>query len=299
MGIRYLANEDTAMSDCVKKHPALSLLAVSMVLGTVLVAPAATGLLPPAFMQLGAMSASVAAIILVAIEGRRGGIRELLGRALIWRVGIGGWAFALLFTALVSVITLALVDLVSDGGMEWSGLPPLYQILPTAVVLTILAGLGEEFGWRGFLIPRLQKRHSALIASLIIGIAHSAWHLPLFLVEGTAQYDWAREVGLPLAVLGYSVFVIAWAIQMTWVFNNTRGSVLLVAVVHGAGNAWIGGYFDVHGRAGITGNLVLAGVMAVTSIIIVVIAGPKHLSRSEARATAAIGDQRIVRVVTA
>ena len=92
-------------------------------------------------------------------------------------------------------------------------------------------------------------------------------------------------MGLIPAFLGYSVFVIAWAIQLTWVFNNTRGSVLLVAVVHGAGNAWIGGYFDVTGQAGVVGNISLAILMAVLAVAIVVVAGPTHLSRVTERDT--------------
>ena len=120
-------------------------------------------------------------------------------------------------------------------------------------------------------------------------MAHSLWHVPLFLVAGTAQHEWAREIGFVAAFLGYSVFVIAWAVQLSWFFNNTRGSVLLVAVVHGAGNAWIGGYLDVFGRAGLPGNNSLSLLMAALAVAVVAIARPTHLSRREARNTLTVG----------
>ena len=160
---------------------------------------------------------------------------------------------------------------------------PWYNIFSMMLFLIIFAGLGEEFGWRGFLIPRLQIRHSALVTSLIIGIAHTLWHLPKFFVEGQSQYEWVQEVGFLPAFLGYAVFVTAWAVQMTWVFNNTKGSVLLSAVIHGAGNAWIGGYFDIHTRTGMNGSYIMTALMAVASIGIIIVAGPTNLSRSKER----------------
>jgi hypothetical protein len=94
------------MSRLVKKFPALCLFVLAALLGLAPSLPAAAGLIPPAFMQLGALSASLAGIILTAIEGRKGGVKELLRRALIWRVGLEWWVFVLLFPALLAVVTL-------------------------------------------------------------------------------------------------------------------------------------------------------------------------------------------------
>ena len=90
------------------------------------------------------------------------------------------------------------------------------------------------------------------------------------------------EAGLIPAILGYTVFIIAWSIQFTWVFNNTKGSVLLAAVLHGAGNAWMGGYIDVY-RGHWGGVVTFMVVSVVVSIIIVLIAGPANLSRTNER----------------
>jgi membrane protease YdiL (CAAX protease family) len=269
------------MSAFVRKYPAVSLLVLAMIFGTLPSLAVATGLLPPAAAQLGALSSSLAAIVLVVVEGRKGGLRELLSRVLIWRVGSRWWAFALFFAIIPSVAALYLFDLLGGPSVDWSGLPPLYTIVPMFIFLTIAAGIGEEFGWRGFLLPRLQTRHNALFSALIVGVLWAIWHIPLFFIKGTSQYDQQSQAGLLPAILSYAAFVIVSSIQFTWVFNNTRGSVLLAAVLHGASNTW-GGYIDVY-RGHFGGILTFMAVSVLVSIIIVLIAGAKDLSRTNTR----------------
>ena len=269
------------MSAFVKKYPAISLLVLAMIFGIVPTLAMAAGLLPPWATQLGALSSSLAAIVLVVVEGRKGGLRDLLGRFLIWRVGIQWWAFALLFAIIPSVAALYLFNLLGGPPVDWSGLPPLYTVVPMFIMLTIAAGMGEEFGWRGFLLPRLQTRHNALVSGLIVGVVWAIWHIPLFFIKGTSQYAQQIEGGLLPAILGYSAFVIVSSLQFTWLFNNTRGSVLLAAVLHGASNAW-GGYIDVY-RGHFGGILTYAAVTVLVSIIIVLMAGATNLSRINKR----------------
>jgi uncharacterized protein len=270
------------MSTFVKKYPALSLFVLALILGTAPSLAVAAGLLPTGATQLSALGAGTAGIILATLEGRKGGVQELLGRVLIWRVGIQWWAFALLFMIIPAVAALYLFHLFGGPPVDWSGLGPLYSVVPSMIILIIFAGLGEEFGWRGFALPRLQARYNALVSSLIIGALWAMWHIPLYFIKGTSQYDWQMEGGLLPTLLGYSAFVIAWSIQYTWVFNNTKGSVLLAAVVHGAGNAWLG-YIDVFSRGGFGGIMVLSIVSVIISIIIVLMAGPTNLSRTNHR----------------
>ena len=229
------------MAEFINRHPALSHFVLAFLLGTFPLILVVMEVAPTGFAQMGALSASLAAFLLAGLEGGRKSIIALLRRALIWRVGFGWWLVAVLYLAPVALIALIISALSGNAFFEPSSLRPLYTVLPMMIVLIVLAGLGEEWGWRGYLLPKLQQRHNALISSLIVGVFHSLWHIPLFMVEGTAQYGWAADVGFLSAFLGYALFVIAWAVQLTWVFNNTGGSVLMVAVVHGAGNAWIGG----------------------------------------------------------
>ena len=277
------------MSTFVKKNPAISLLLLAMLFATAPTLAVATGLLPPAASQLAALSSSLAAIVLVRVEGRKGGLRELLGRGLIWRVGIRWWVFALFFMIIPSVAALYLFNLLGGPAVDWSGLPPLYTVVPMFIFLTIAAGIGEEFGWRGFLLPRLQTRHNALVSGLIVGVVWATWHIPLFFVQGTSQYEQGLQAGLLPAILGYAAFVIAQSVQFTWLFNNTRGSVLLAAVFHGASNAW-GGYIDVY-RGHFGGILVLMAISVLITITIMVMAGATDLSRTYKRNMLALGDR--------
>jgi hypothetical protein len=112
------------MSAIVKKYPVLSMLLLAMIIGFVPALAVAAGLLPPSWIQLGALSSSLAAVVLVVIEGRKGGLRELLGRVLIWRVGIQWWTLALFFMIVPTVASLYLYHLLGGPTVDWSGLPP-------------------------------------------------------------------------------------------------------------------------------------------------------------------------------
>ena len=206
----------------------------------------------------------------------------MLGRFLIGRVGIQWWAFAVLFGVVPAVAALYLFNVFGGPAVTWGGLKPLSSFVPMLIILTVLAGMGEEFGWRGFAMPRLQTRYNALVSSLIIGLLWDIWHIPLFLTEGTIQSKWLAEVGWMSAV-GYTVFCMSWSIQYTWVFNNTKGSVLLAAVIHGAVNAW-NGYINVY-RGNFGNILAYMALSVIVSIIIVIAAGPTHLSRTKERNT--------------
>jgi uncharacterized protein len=266
------------VSTFVKHHPAISMLVLAMIFGLAPVLAVTTGLLPPAWMQLGALSASLAAVVLVLIEGRQGGLRELLGRGLIWRVGARWWAVALFFMVIPTLVALYLYHLLGGPAVDWRGLKPLYTVIPIFVFLTVVAGIGEEFGWRGFLLPRLQTRHNALVSALIVGVVWATWHVPLFFIAGTPQYDQGLAAGLLPAIFGYAAFVIAQSVQFTWLFNNTRGSVLLAAVFHGASNTWTG-YIDPY-RGHFGSILVLMGLSVLITIVIVALTGATNLSRT-------------------
>jgi uncharacterized protein len=86
--------------------------------------------------------------------------------------------------------------------------------------------LGEEPGWRGFALPRLQRLDSPLVGSLILGPSWAFWHLPLF---------WIPAWNFPSTIRNIVMFVIAataFTIVMTWIFNNTKGSLFIAVLVH-------------------------------------------------------------------
>jgi membrane protease YdiL (CAAX protease family) len=269
------------MSTFVRKYPALSLFIVAFVLGVTPLALVTAGIAPPGIVQLGAISASGAGIILAAIEGRKGGVMELLSRGLIWRVGVRWWIFALLTFAPLIIGALYLRSLLGGTPVDWSQLDPLASIPQLMLILIIFAGFGEEYGWRGFALPRLQARHSALGSALIVAFIWSLWHIPKYFVPGEGQNDWMLEAGFVSPFLGYTTFLVGGSIIYTWVFNNTRGSVLLAAVVHGAMNTWCS-YLDNY-RGDFLNLWAFAILTLAIAIIIVLLAGPEHLSRKNGR----------------
>lgn len=263
------------ISHFLKMHPALALFLVALLLGPALVAPVLAGWLAPAFLQIGALSASLAGFILAANEGGKPSVRELLSRARIWKVGTRWWLAALLLPLVPAIGAIYMAAAYNQAPMNWSTLEPWYRVVPSLLILIVFAGLGEEFGWRGFALPRLRRQHSALISSLIIGGWHALWHAPLFLIKGEVYHGYAEQLGLPLAFFGYAIFVVALAVQLSWIFLNTGGSVLMAAVYHGACNAWTG-YLAID-RSGMAAAIALVVANVVLSLGLVAVSGPRTL----------------------
>src|SRR3712207_6537622 len=88
--------------------------------------------------------------------------------------------------------------------------------------------MGEELGWRGYALPRLLARRSALAASLILGLLWGLWHLPTFYVLGAPQH------GLPISA--FLLLTMAYSVLFTWIYLHTRGSVLIATLFHSAIN---------------------------------------------------------------
>ena len=131
---------------------------------------------------------------------------------------------------------------------------------------------GEEMGWRGYVLPRLQAKHNALISSLIVGMIWSVWHLPRFFgmgLSGERSFVWFTIAHLALAVL------------YTWLSNNTRGSLLLVTLFHASGNTF-GMFMPV--KFAMTGDILFnleIVFFVVAAIVVTILAGPENLSRTE------------------
>lgn len=89
-------------------------------------------------------------------------------------------------------------------------------------------GFSEEFGWRGYALPRLQSRFNAMQASLILGFFEGLWHVPLVFWVGDARYG----MSIPLLILWQMIATF----YRTWIFNNTNGSVLAAVLFHAMGN---------------------------------------------------------------
>ncbi len=88
--------------------------------------------------------------------------------------------------------------------------------------------LAEELGWRGYIQEPLQEKSGKLKASLLIGFFWILWHLPLFLIEGTSQ----NQKGFGIAFWSWALQLFFLSIVFTWVYNNTRRSILAAILLH-------------------------------------------------------------------
>jgi membrane protease YdiL (CAAX protease family) len=154
-------------------------------------------------------------------------------------VGIRWYAVALFLPAAQAFTALGL-HLLFGGDLHRPSSVPTLEVGPPDASLFLKAlllalmftlgfdGLGEELGWRGFALPRLLSRYSALTSSLLLGAIWALWHLPYGLTAGSATAH--RPFYEHLSP------ILASSVLFTWLFNNTRGSILLAVLFHAAGN---------------------------------------------------------------
>jgi uncharacterized protein len=200
-------------------------------LSWLILVPAGLGLLPDSSASVLAwlppFGPAVAAFVVTGLTGGRPAVRQLLRRLVQWRVGVGWYLLVLIGIPLVELLgafaVLGTVPL-EDLAQNWPVIFASY--LPAVLYVAIFTGMGEEPGWRGFALPRLQDRHGPLVGTAVLSVIWAAWHLPNVLFGGWTGLSFSLWMALTLA----SAFIY------TWVYNNTGGSILLAALLHGAIN---------------------------------------------------------------
>lgn len=215
-------------------------------------------------------SPSFSALIITWIIGGKLGLKDLLSGFTRWKVGFF-WYFAAAFLFLAP---LAITFIYRALGNPSAGIQPGQTILSLSgiVLFTLFSGpIAEELGWRGFALPRLQTRYNALVSSLILGVIWTCWHIPLFFIAGASQR------GIPFPI--YLVLVTTVTIYITWLYNNTRGSLIITVLAHFAYN--MTGFLT--GPLGLMPAMVFymtaGSMLGVLVIAIVLIYRPRYLSR--------------------
>jgi membrane protease YdiL (CAAX protease family) len=169
----------------------------------------------------------VAAFILTRINSGKQGVKAL------WQKGWSGlfdkkWLIpAFLLMPLLGLITLLILRLLNLPVLWEYGLPAA-MIVPIGLLIWLLGALPEEYGWRGYALPRLMESNNSLVASLILGLVWGLWHLPLHFISTTTQYV--------IPVWEYVLQTIVLTIIYTWLYLGTGGSVLVAGIFHAMGN---------------------------------------------------------------
>lgn len=193
----------------------------------------------------GAWGPTLAALLLTFREKGRRGVRSLLKKVLIWRVGLKYYLFAIFTFFCIATASVLLnkaiggdypdPEIILNGMGLSKGQIGLALILsPVFFLINTLVGgpIAEELGWRGYAQNELQRKFSPNIAGLIIGFMWSIWHLPLmiFLPKGIGN----------MPFLHYILVMTCTGVIFSWLYNRTKGSVLLAILLHGGMNFSLG-----------------------------------------------------------
>jgi membrane protease YdiL (CAAX protease family) len=222
---------------------------------------------------LGAAGPIAAALLLAAMETGSAGILDLSRRMFLWRGRLLWVLVALLAPYIILVVAVVGAALFSADNTTLAGFGesrefPQFSAVGFLAYNLFSFGFGEEVGWRGFALPRLQERHSALIASLLLTVGWALWHAPLFLYRpGFTSMDTA-------GIAGWLFSLLTGAILLTWLYNESRGSILVVAVFHAAIDVAFTSSIASASVVNVTGALV-----TVWGLLVLVVAGPRYLSK--------------------
>ena len=210
-------------------------------------------------------------ILTIGLLAGRKGLGDLFRRCLRWR-----------FPPLLYVGAILIQPLILLAALLSRGYGAEARSVSLGIALGVFAGqlllgvflgggLGEELGWRGFMLPRLCERHSPLVASLLVAIAWFAWHIPAYVLADKGESD---------PVLPFAVIVIPFSIVLTWAYFRSKESLLLPILLHGAINASFYTMEDLlPGVTGATGfqpafDWIVAGIWCLLAGIVVVKWGP-------------------------
>lgn len=171
----------------------------------------------------------VAAFSITLLNEGTEGVKKLLKRAT--EVGFAKiWWLPTLFLLPTLTGSALLLSILSEGAapeIHWLS-NPLSLLIGWDSFFSILLFRGplqEEFGWRGYALPRLQTRFTALVSSVILGVIWFGWHIPYYTLVGDEPIFQSQFIGL-----AFSHVLIT--ILLTWVYNNTGGSVLAALLFH-------------------------------------------------------------------
>lgn len=227
---------------------------------------------PEIFQFLQGPMPGIAALIMAGLASGRAGVVDLIRRVGRGRVGIQWYVLALFGSG---AIYLAGIFASTLFGAPVPQLPELSLNLAIGVLIQMTIYLvfnWEDIAWRGFAATRLQATWSALTTAILLGVVEGLFHIPLFFAPNSSQSS--------SPFLSFMLLSVAGVIVFNWVFNNTRGSVLLVMIFHAAANTWTD-IVPIPKDSGLAWTF-WAVAMSIVAVVVVVVYGAKYFSRKPA-----------------
>jgi membrane protease YdiL (CAAX protease family) len=195
--------------------------------------------LPSVLLTLAGFGPAIAALMMAFTENGQKGAANLLGRLLRIKMR-PHWYMIVLLGPAVTVLAALGINALLGGSANLSAPPILEQVgsqttypwlfIPV-VFLTQLLTVGEELGWRGYLLLQLQDMMGSTSAALLIGILWGVWHLPMIFTPA------ARSAVSDIPLILFFADIVALSVIYTWVFNHTEGSVFMTTLLHAANNS--------------------------------------------------------------
>ena len=215
---------------------------------------------------LGGFGPAVAAAVMVRLEGRS--LRSWLRGIVVFRVPASRYVAAV--SVPVAVVAVQVAVAAATGTPVSLGELPLglLEFVAVFVIVALLGGGQEEFGWRGWLQPVLQQRTSPLSAAMVVGVVWAVWHAPLFWLYGA--YD-------QIVVYFYVPTTVGLSVVIALLWNRSRQSVIIAIALHASFNA-ANGLFVVGGQAAADPavQFMAQGVLAVMWVTAAVVLTVKH-----------------------
>lgn len=183
---------------------------------------------------VGVYGPSIGAIITTLIYNGFSGTLKLLKKIFLFKAPL---------IIYVSVIILPIIFVLTGIGLYHQFIGSVgdfnleaYSSIPLVLWTGLYAGpLGEELGWRGYLLPKLQENYSALKSATIIGIIWFCWHIPLFWAPFGSLVSGEAITFLP--VTAYLIMILCLSYIITWMVNRSNGSVFIAILFHLSINA--------------------------------------------------------------
>lgn len=208
------------ITSSIKRHPLIAYFILAYALAWMLIPLMSISL---AFGFLALFGPAFSAILITRLTEGPVGLRELWRRALLWKAGLLSYAFAILFPPVLILIQMGIAYLL--------GTPVTFFTNGMVGLATAILFIGEELGWRGYALPKLLAQRTPITASLILGVLWALWHLPNFIfpVAGVPALG-------PFPVV--AVWIMAQTFLFTWLYINSKGSILIATLFHASINAF-------------------------------------------------------------
>jgi uncharacterized protein len=214
----------------------------------------------------------LAAVIVASVAGGRRELFGLLRQLGRWRVSPGWYGVALGVPLGVAAAAFGAAVMAGAQAPRWEPSDVLY-VAGSLITTVVIVGLFEELGWRGFLLPRLQRTRPALVAASVVGLVWLPWHLPE-LVSDPGQRPLVQFV----------IYILATSVILGWLYNSTSASLPIVILLHAAFNSFTKFFLsELQGDHYVIAWWTLAALVALLAVAVVAYAGSQNLARGHTK----------------